>query len=219
MMTQTLVVVGLTVLLGCLPMRAQGQKEEGDVTFGIGGGLTIPLNPTARFAGVSGSFVVGGGLNFGEHSSVVGQYMWNGLPPSVGALAQLNGISARSSLHSITADYEFRMRGRKTFGYYAIIGGGWYDRHSGISQSTFVPTGTVCVPIWNWYGVTCSNGYVNTVGVSSGTSSFGANGGVGITIRVANSPVRFFMESRYIYAASRIISTQAAPVIFGVVFQ
>jgi hypothetical protein len=66
-----------------------------------------------------------------------------------------------------------------------------------------------------WYGLICSDGFVNTVGIAQGTSAFGANGGVGLTLRVRNTPWRFFLESRYNYAASRFIATQVAPVTFG----
>jgi hypothetical protein len=34
--------------------------------------------------------------------------MWDGLPPSVGAIAQLNGISQNVNLYNITADYKYR---------------------------------------------------------------------------------------------------------------
>ena len=64
----------------------------------------------------------------------------------------------------MTADYKYRSGFGKTFGYYLIAGGGWYYRHSSISKSTFIPTNTVCQPIWFWYGYTCSDGFVNTVG-------------------------------------------------------
>jgi hypothetical protein len=75
-------------------VQAQSRSdEEGKLNFNMGGGLSVPLNPTAKFAGVGGSFLGGGGYNLDQHNSIVGQFMWDGLPPSVGAIAQLNGIS------------------------------------------------------------------------------------------------------------------------------
>ena len=179
----------------------------------------MPLNPTANYAGVGGNFIGGGGYNINKHSSIVGQFMWAGLPPSVSARAQLNGGSASVNLFSLTANYKYRSDFGKTFGYYLIAGGGWYYRRSSVSKSTFIPTDTVCQPIWFWYGFTCSDGFVNTVGIAQGTSAFGANGGVGLTLRVRNSPWKFFLESRYNYAASRFIATQVAPVTFGFEYQ
>jgi hypothetical protein len=90
--------------------------------------------------------------------------------------------------------------------------------HSNISRSEFVNTPTVCQPIYGYYGFTCSDGFVNTIGVSTGTSSFGANGGVGMTVNIKRG-WKFFMESRYVYAASRAIATQVTPLAFGFEFQ
>jgi hypothetical protein len=211
----TIALIGLSCAVSAL---AQNQNEDGKLNFSMGGGLTVPVNPIARFAGVGGSFLAGGGLNLDQHNSIVGQFMWNGLPPSVGAIAQLNGISKSVNLYSMTADYKYRTRFGKTLGAYVIIGGGWYYRNSNISRSVFVNTPTVCQPIYGYYGFTCSDGFVNTVGVSAGTSSFGANGGIGLTVRIKDG-WKFFIESRYVYAASRFIATQVAPVNFGFEFQ
>ena len=216
---KTLITIGLLSAACIIPIQAQHADEEGKLNFSAGGGLSVPLNPTAKYAGVGGSFIGGGGYNINQHNSIVGQFMWDGLPPSVGAIAQLAGISNSVNLYNITADYKYRSGIGKTFGYYLIAGGGWYYRHASISKSTFVPTDTVCAPIYGWYGYTCSNGFVNTVGIGAGTSSFGANGGVGLTIRIKDTPWKFFVESRYNYAASRFIATQVAPVTFGFEYQ
>jgi len=213
-----LITIGL-FSVACMTMRAQSQNEEGKFNFTMGGGLSVPLNPAARFVGVGGSFLSGSGYNIDQHNSIVGQFQWDGLPPSVGAIAQLNGISQSVNLYGITADYKYRNGVGNTFGFYLIAGGGWYYRHASISKSTFVPTDTVCQPIYSWYGYTCSNGFVNTVGVSAGTSAFGTNGGIGLTIRVKDSGWKFFVESRYTYAMSRAIATQVAPVTFGFEYQ
>ena len=218
MLRRILIAIGLLGLWYSVPAQAQNQDEEGKFNFGMGGGLTVPLNPIARYAGVGGSFLGGGGYNLSQHSSIVGQFMWNGLPPSTGAIAQLNGISKNVNLYSMTGNYKYRTGLGKAFGAYVIVGGGWYYRNSGISKSTFISTPTVCTPIYPYYGYTCSNGFVNTVGISAGTSSFGADGGMGFTLKVKDG-WKFFVESRYVYAASRTIATQVAPVIFGFEFQ
>jgi len=61
-----------------IPVQAQNQNEEGQLNFSIGGGLSVPLNPTANYVGYSGSFVAGGGHNIDQHNSIVGQFMWAG---------------------------------------------------------------------------------------------------------------------------------------------
>jgi len=219
MLRRTLITVGLIGLSCSVPARAQNKNDEGGkFNFSMGGGLTVPLNPIAKFAGVGGSFLTSGGINLDRHNSIVGEFMWNGLPPTEGAIAQLNGISKNSNLYSLTADYKYKHGVGKTFGYYVILGGGWYYRNSSISKSTFVNTPTVCTPVWFWYGFTCTDGFVNTVGVSAGTSAIGANGGIGMTLKITHQ-WKFFMESRYVYAASRAVATQVTPIVFGVAFR
>lgn len=211
-----LISIGLLTVSLVVPVWAQ---DEGKLNFSAGGGINVPLNPTANFAGVGGNFVGGGGYNLNKHNAIVGQFMWGGLPPTVGARAQLLGGSASINLFSLTANYKYSNSFGPTFGYYFIGGGGWYYRHASVSKSTFIPTDTVCEPIWIWYGFTCSDGFVNTRTIGSGTSSFGANGGLGFTIRVKETGWKFFIESRYHYANSRAISTQVIPVTFGFEYQ
>jgi hypothetical protein len=199
----------------------QAQQEGGKLNVTAGGGLSVPLNPTAQYAGVGGSFLGGGGYNIDKHNAILGQFMWNGLPPSVGARAQLLGGSASVNLYSLTANYQFRGDFGSTFGYYLIAGSGWYYRHSSISKTTELPpTPVVCQPVWDWYGYTCTGGYQTiTRGVGAGTSSGGGQAGAGFTIRVKDTRWKFFIESRYIYAASRAISSQVAPITFGLMYQ
>jgi hypothetical protein len=220
--------VSAIALLGAVcivPIDAQNQNEEGNLNFSMGGGLSVPLNPTANYVGVSGSFVAGGGYNIDQHNSIVGQFMWAGLPPpsilppTLSTIAQLNGLSSRGNLYNISADYKYRSGFGKTLGFYLIAGGGWYYRHVSISQGTSIPANTVCQPIWLWFGFTCSNGFVNTAGAGGGTSSFGVNGGVGLTLRIRDTPWKFFMESRYNYAPTHSITTQVVPITFGFEYQ
>jgi len=224
MLRRTIFAIGLLSAVCIIPVQAQNQNEEGKLNFSMGGGLSVPVNPTANYAGVGGNFIGGGGYNINQHNSIVGQFQWAGLPPSIlspalSAVAQLNGFSASSNLYSMTADYKYRSGIGKTFGYYLIAGGGWYYRHSALSKSTFIPTATVCAPVWGWYGYTCTNGFVNTVGFGVGTSAFGGNGGLGFTIGIKDTGWKFFIESRYNYAATRFIATQVVPVTFGFEYQ
>ena len=96
--------MGLLSAVCVAPIQAQNQTEEGEFNFSAGGGLWVPLNPTAKCAGVGGSSVGGGGYYIDKHDSIVGQFMWDGLLPSVGAIAQLNAISQNVNLYNITAE-------------------------------------------------------------------------------------------------------------------
>jgi hypothetical protein len=192
------------------------QDDNGKFAMKIGGGMSVPINPTANYAGVGGDFLVGGGYSINKHNAVLGEFLWAGLPPNVGAAAQLVGAGATSSLYSLTANYRYSGSFSPRFGFYLIGGGGWYYRHVSLTKNVLTQ-GTVCQPIYNWYGYTCTDGLVNTniSLLSTGTSAFGVNAGAGLTIRISDGSLKFFIESRYNYAASRSISTQVAPVTFG----
>jgi len=223
MSKRTVFTVALLSAACIIPIQAQ--NEDGQLNFSMGGGLSVPLNPTANYVGFSGSFVAGGGSNIDQHNSIVGQFMWAGLtppsalPPTLSSVAQSNGLSPRGNLYNTSLDYKYRSGVGKTFGFYLIAGGGWYYRHVSISQGTSIPNNTVCQPIWLWFGFSCSNGFVNNGGVAAGASSFGINGGVGLTLRIRDTPWKFFMESRYNYAATRLINTQVVPITFGFEYQ
>jgi hypothetical protein len=213
MVNRLLVSIGLLSVVGIIPVLAEDYNK---FTMLAGGGVGVPLNPTATYAGVGGNFLTGAGYRFDEHNAVIGEFMWHGLPPSVDALRQAIGQGASSNLYSLTANYRFSGNFGHTFGYYLIGGGGWYYRHVSLTK-TVVSQGTVCQPIYGWYGYSCGNGLVeNTFTlVSTGTSSGGGNAGAGLTIRLSENGWKFFIESRYNYAASRLVSTQVAPVTFG----
>jgi hypothetical protein len=59
----------------------------------LGAACTLPIQanrsakPTAKYAEVGGLWVGGGSYNIDKHNSIVGQFMWEGLPPSVGTIA------------------------------------------------------------------------------------------------------------------------------------
>lgn len=238
-------VIGIVLLLfvWIIPARAQDSPIAPSDTgpsaatsrfnFDIGGGFGVPLNPTARFAGLSGTFEVGAGPNFSEHSSLVGEFMWQGLPADRRALAQIIGslcppmptqnqtcpaasLSTSVNLYALTANYMYRLGGKR-YGFYVIGGGGWYYRHAELKNVTVVP-GTVCEPAWDWWGYTCTNGLVQTSNVlaTHGVSSGGVNGGGGITINLTDSGFKFYIEARYHYSPQGgHISTQIVPVSLG----
>jgi hypothetical protein len=192
----------------------------------IGGGVGVPLGATSNFTGISGTFQFGAGPNLNEHSSIVGEFMWHGLPPNSRVLAALvnpliaaglpSNISTSHNLYALTANYMFHRDGHR-YGYYVIGGGGWYYRHTALNNYTVVP-GTVCQPVWDWWGYTCQAGFVSTSNTlaTRGVSSGGANGGIGITIALGDSGVKYYMEARYHYSPQGgRISTQAIPVTLG----
>jgi hypothetical protein len=203
------------ILAGATMLAAQ---DEGSFAFHIGGGVSTPLNPTSQYAGVSGNFQTGAGFNLNKHSALLGEFMWSGLPPNLTALHPVNAPFGNVNLYALTANYRFqmdRLHGSR-FGAYFIAGGGWYYRYATVDRNYTVPPATVCQPIYGWWGYGCdTGGYVYTTTIASrGVSTGGVNGGVGFTIRLADSGFKFYVESRYHYAFSNLPST-LVPVTFG----
>lgn len=198
-----------------LPGRSQDFSK---FAFDIGGGMSTPLNPTAQYIGLGGNFVTGAGYNIDKHNSILGEFMWTGMPTNFDVLRPPTAPFGKINLYTLTANYRFSVNklGHSPFGVYFIGGGGWYYRHVSINQDYVVPDATVCAPIYDWWGYACGPGnYVYTATLASkGVSAPGVNAGVGFTVRLTDSGLKFYVESRYHYAFSDIPST-FVPVTFG----
>lgn len=211
--------VSFLVAVAVMQLYAQVDPEElKGLSFKIGGGLTVPMNPIARYFGVNGNFVAGIGGNFGKRSGVEGEFLWSGLSPSISLVHPVNAPEGNVNLYALTGNYRFHIDsiGDTPVGVYLIGGGGWYYRHTSIDKNYSMPPLTVCQPIYNWWGYSCgSAGYVSATIASHGSSAGGVNGGIGFTIRVRDTGWKFFVESRYHYAWSNLIPTSLVPVTFG----
>jgi len=214
MTERILVAIGLLGAVWSIPL--QGQTH---LAFNIGGGISTPLNPTGAYTGVSGNFNIGAGYGLNKKNSITGEFLWSGLPTDVTNLHPINAPTGSIDLYSLTVNYRHHIDSihGSPFGVYAITGGGWYYRYARIDKTYTVPPNTVCQPIYGWWGYGCDpGGYVYTQSIATrGTSSGGLNGGVGFTIRLADSGWKFYTEARYHYAFSDRVSTTLIPVTFG----
>ena len=209
----SLALIGVAVLL---PLQAQDYSK---FAFNMGGGITTPLNPTGAYAGVSGNYVVGAGYNINKSNAVIGEFMWSGLPSNLFILQPVKAPYTNINLYSLTVNYrhQFDRISGSPFGVYFIGGGGWYHRYISIEKDYALPATVPCAPYWYWYGYGCADGYVYSETVAKkGVSAGGFNGGVGFTIRFADSNFRFFTEARYHYAFSEHVPTTVVPVTFGI---
>jgi hypothetical protein len=219
------ILIGASLLAALTTARGHAQDTKYPFNLHIGGGIGTPVSTTADFANISGTFQIGAGPNLTRHSSIVGEFMWHGLPPNQTALSAVvnalppevaNNLSASGNLYALTANYMFHVNGRR-YGFYLIGGGGWYYRHVALNNNTVAP-GTVCQPVWDWWGYACQSGFVSTETTlaTRGVSSGGVNGGVGITINLGAAGTKFYMEARYHYSPQGgRVSTQVIPVTFG----
>jgi hypothetical protein len=227
-----IIIVALLTLSENSPVCAQ---EFSKVNGHIGGGIGTTTGETGRFAGLSGAFQIGAGPNLSTHNSLVGEFMWQGLPPNNNGLAAVvnplcggsvtiscaatlsQNFGTSSNLYVVTANYMYHREGN-TYGFYLIGGGGWYYRRLELQNYTVVP-GTVCAPAWDWWGYSCQAGFVsntNTLAVK-GVSSGGADAGGGLTFKVTSSGIKLYMEARYHYSPQGgRVSTHIVPVMFGI---
>jgi hypothetical protein len=184
--------------------------------FNIGGGMTTPLNPTANYVGLSGNFDVGAGYNLSKKSSIIGEFMWNGLPPNT-IIHIPDAPFGSMNLYSIITNYRFHVDklGHTPFGVYAIAGGGWYYRFASVDKTFAVLPGTPCLPIYAWWGFGCEASTVTETLASKGNSTGGVDAGVGFTVRLSDTGWKFYVESRYNYAWTNVIPTTFVPVTFG----
>lgn len=214
-MFNKVVIFGSLVVVTALPLCAQDYSKG---SFNIGGGVTTPLNPTANYTGISGNFTAGGGYNINRHDGFIGEFMWNGLPPSINVFQRATAPTGSVNLYSLTANYRYQIDhfGGSAFGVYAI-GGGWFYRHISVDKNYVVPPNTICQPIYTWWGYACDPyGYVYSAEIAhSGVSAGGVDAGAGLTFRLSDEGRKFYLESRYIYAWTNRLATTVIPVTFG----
>lgn len=224
--------MSLAAILSCTlnaqmgPNDTYGQTARNDnpkINTNLGFSLPVPLNPTARFAKLGWGISAGVGANLNRRHGLVGEFMWNRMYATDGAIATIRTalqdqqVGATIDLYALTGNYRFELRGSK-LGAYFIGGGGWYSRHTQISKEVPADTVITCSQVWIWWGVSCTSGTVTETQALAGSSSsaLGGNGGVGLTLRVAEAPYRVYFESRYHYAPTKNISTQLISVSVGI---
>jgi hypothetical protein len=212
------------ICLVTAPTWIHAQDGDDDPSFTDSAGMTIsaPLSPISHYASAGLGTDVSAGYNFNRQHALLGEFMWNWLYASDTALQPLRvalqtpNIGGHGNLYSMTANYKYELRG-KLLGAYLIGGGGWYRRSTSITKQIPAGTAITCQPIWLWWGYSCSSGLVTTslTLANSTSNAFGANAGIGFTIRVGEAPYRFYVESRYHYAPTKNISTQLVAFSFG----
>jgi hypothetical protein len=198
-------------------------NDECKVNTNIAIVINAPVSSSAQVVGIGWGIVGGAGYNFNQRNALVSEFMWNRVYPTRGALQPLqtvlqsSDLRANTDFYALTANYRFELRGR-TLGTYLIGGGGWYFRNTWLSKEVPAGTGNVCTPVWRWFGYSCKSGIVNAnqPPVISSLNSLGANGGIGVTARVGESPYRVYAEARYHYAPTRNISTHFIAISLGI---
>jgi hypothetical protein len=217
------------VLIGaCLqPLYAQHteeDEEEAKINSNLGFAINVPVASTADVIHTGWGIATGVGYNFDRRNALIGEFLWNRvyanssqLQPLLAVAQGAGNLDGNSDLFFVGGSYRLELRG-KLLGTYLIGGGGWYHRENNLSREVNAGIGTTCTTPWLWWGFSCSTGTVtaNQTLASSSASSWGANGGVGATIRVGEAPYRLYFESRYHYSPSETIHIHFVQVTLGI---
>ena len=102
MKPQNILILAFFAIVSAVPLCAQDA-----LTFHMGGGISTPLNPTGQYAGTSGNFVAGAGLQLNKRSAVVAEFMWSGLPSNLFVLHPVNAPFGSINLYTLTANYRY----------------------------------------------------------------------------------------------------------------
>jgi opacity protein-like surface antigen len=223
----TKALIQLTVAVACLnSLHAQQEfGEDSKLNTNLAMSFSVPLNPVAKFTNFGWGTTVGAGYNFNRHNAIIGEFLWNRLYATPEVLAPVRlalnsaDVNGHANLYALTANYRLEMRGQK-LGTYFIAGGGVYHRNASLTQEVPSGTATTCTPAWGWWGFSCSSGVVTTDVTLANRSStaWGANGGIGFTVKVGEPRYRLYVEARYHYAPTARINTQIIPITMGIRF-
>jgi hypothetical protein len=194
-----------------LSAAAQGQDVR-RLNVNAGGGYTRSVGESDGRLSSGWNVTVGAGYNFNEPFGIVGEYSYNGLGVSGGALREIAQSEGNANVITLTANPTFRFGTRSTVGGYIIGGGGAYRRSVEFSRPTFA-TIIIIDPWWGHTGVTVIP--AGTVLGSTSTWGAGWNAGGGVTFRIGGSDTKFYAEFRYHRAYTKNSNTELMPITFG----
>lgn len=214
MIRKFVTIISFIILAGSISVRAQDEKKW---SVQGGAGFGVPVASTSDFVSTNANIQVGAGYDFTKIIGVTGEFMWQGLSVKDGNLSQFTALGAKSNLYSVTGNLRLTLPTGGKFGAYVIGGTGWYRRSDSLDRDVLVP-GTICEPAWDWWGTVCVGGLVPAEQVIASQSSdvLGANGGAGVTYKVAENGMKVYAEARFQYAPTERVFTRVVTSTFGV---
>ena len=210
----------LAALLAAVASRpAAGDLEfQRRGTFGIGGGVNIPVSEAADYLNIGGSFIAVAGRRLDEHRTIQVEwyYNWLTIDPELVRRAQAESLqvdNARGHNWSLTLNVVHRIRPEKDVVPWLTGGAGFYKRTLEITEVTAVYVPPIYDPWWGWIGGGWTEG--ESVIGSREASGFGFNVGGGIDFAIENDAF-LFVEARYHYAKLDGVDLTMVPIMFGV---
>jgi opacity protein-like surface antigen len=204
----------LSLMVLTITPSAGAQTSEGHkFNFNVGAGVTPLVGDISARLNTGWHVTIGAGYNFVPSFGVDAEYMYTGLGVNQSVLNQLSVPNGDAHVHSVTIDPIFRFKRGERFGAYAIVGGGYYRRTVEFFQPT---TAVVDVfdPWWGYIGPVIVP--VNQILGSVTSNAGGFNAGLGTTINLGGSGLKFYGEVRYHYANTHRSRTEMLPITFGI---
>src|SRR5437660_11474754 len=113
--------ISLLVIPLALAHFLHAQEECGDecrVNTNLAMVINVPVGSAAKVVGTGWGIVGGAGYNFNKRNAIVGEFMWNRVYPTAGALQPLQSaletrdLRGNTDLYALTTNYRFELRGR-----------------------------------------------------------------------------------------------------------
>ena len=188
--------------------RMHNSDGSSKIAFVAGAGLNVPAGNTAKFYTPHFAFVGGAGINFNKHFGVLGEFSYQHMGLTAGAInsdytntynyfvsqgnspsdvsSYLSGFDANAHIFGFSVNPVLNLVGEGRVGAYVTGGLGYYRKSTNFTLPQLTQ---------NIYG---GVGYVNSTFDSYSEGGLGYNGGVGLTYKISQfSSERLFIEARY----------------------
>ena len=188
------------------------EPAEHYFTFNVGTGFTPMVGRISTSLNNGYNVGIGAGYRFSSHFELNGQFGWHGLGVNSGLIAEAGARGADAHIWSVTADPMIRLGGARRFDPYFVGGVGYYRRVVNFTAPSIVPT-LFFDPFFG--GIFPGFVPARTILSTISQSGIGGSLGFGFHIRVSESGLKIFVESRYHYAATGSVPTRMIPLTIG----
>ncbi len=213
MKTRGTLLVGLAAALTFAGSSFAQQPEVPRFTFNAGAGFSEPVRDTGPDTKVGWNATAAAGVNVFSHVGLLGEFGFNDLGLSSGALSLAGVPGGTMRIYSGTGEVMYRVNPRGRTDVYAIAGGGWYRR----TVEFTAPTTALTSFFDPFLGLLLPATVPASVSLGSMTQDKpGFNVGAGVSWRLSeNSHAKLYAEARYHQIQTDPIRTTIIPVTFG----
>lgn len=187
-------------------------QDPGRWNFNFGGGPSFPTGDAGSRVDTGYTATAGGGINLNRHFGLTLDYTFDGFGLSNKALSAAGAPNGYVHAWGFTADPVYRFAPGRKFGGYVTGGYGVFTRTVNLTRPGLVPA-VICDP---WTLICYSGAVVADVVYRSNSTTKGAwDIGGGLTYRVGESRMNFYVELRYFDMLTTEVRSTFLPLTFG----